>query len=222
MPRFTQKNTFIVIPAYNEGPRIRSVLLKATKSNHPVIVIDDGSGDSTYKAAQVGGAEVFKHNLNLGKGAALKTGCEAAFARGAKAIVVLDADGQHDPKYIKSFVSELNKNDVVFGKRKLAGKAPFIRFAGNKLGAALIHVLFGIYRQDLLCGYIAFTKDAYSKIQWKSPRYGIESEVVARTGKNKLKYSEIEISTIYIDKHKGVSILDALAIFPSVFKWRFD
>ncbi len=218
----SKNNIFIVIPAYNEAARIKDVLKKTLKFGYKIIVVDDGSSDKTAQNATMHGVVPLRHKINLGKGAALKTGCEAAFDIGATSIIVLDADGQHDPKFIPRFADSLRSNDIVFGKRKLVGKAPLVRLIGNKFGASLIHLMFGIYRQDLLCGYLAFNKDAYKKIEWKSPRYGIESEVVARTGKNKLQYAEVEISTIYIDKHKGVSILDALAILPSVFKWRFD
>jgi glycosyltransferase involved in cell wall biosynthesis len=215
------RDFFIVIPAFNEEGRIGKVVRDAKKTGFPVIVVDDGSKDKTPEEAKKGGAIVLRHKINLGKGASLRTGVEAAFAMGAVAIVALDADGQHNPVHIPKFIKALNGgNEIVFGTRQLSGKAPVVRLIGNKTGASLVYLLFGINRKDLLCGYLAFTKKAYKKIKWESARYGVETEIVARAGKNKLKYTEITIDTIYIDKYKGVSIVDALTILPSVFKWK--
>jgi hypothetical protein len=71
----------------------------------------------------------------------------------------------------------------------------------------------------MLCGFIAFTENAYQKIKWDSSRYGVETEIVARTGKNRLKYSEIPIATIYKDKYKGVTIFDAIGILFNIPRW---
>jgi glycosyltransferase involved in cell wall biosynthesis len=219
--KLTKKNVFVVIPAYNEGDRIREVLRGVNKLGFSAIVVDDGSTDNTSKVASMEGVHVLRHRINLGKGASLKTGAEAAFTLGASAVVALDADGQHNPIHISKFIKGLEKTEIVFGTRQLAQGAPLVRFVGNKAGASIINFLFGIKRDDLLCGYLAFTSETYKKIKWESARYGVETEIVARTGKNKLKYTEVKVDTIYIDKYKGVSILDAISILPSVFKWRF-
>jgi len=220
--KIAKKDIFIIMPAYNEEGRVGQVVKEANKTGLKIFVIDDGSDDKTADEAAKNKATVIRHALNLGKGAALKTGVEAAFMSGAKAIISMDADGQHEAKHVAQFISALNKgNDIVFGSRTLAGHAPIVRYLGNKIGSFLVAILFGIYRQDILCGYLAFTKKAYKKIKWESSRYGLETELVARTGKNKLKYTEIPIRTIYIDKYKGVSIIDAINIFPSLFKWKY-
>ena len=212
---------YIVIPAYNEAERIYSVLKQVFKYQDAVIVVDDGSNDQTTKIAGGLGAVVIRHETNLGAGAAKKTGAEAAWAMDADAVVMLDADGQHDPRHIPEFVEKLEDGcDIVFGSRNLGFNVPLVRYLGNKIGAVLINLLFGIYRGDLLCGYLGFTKEAYKKVKWESSRYGVEAEVVARTGKNKLKYAEVPIETVYLDKYKGATILDALVILPSVLKWK--
>jgi len=211
---------FVVIPAYNEAPRIGEVLKEVKKITKDILVVDDGSKDKTSEIAKKAGVTVLRHRLNLGKGAGMKTGVEAAIDLGAEAIILLDADGQHDPRHIPEFLNQLNKGDeIVFGSRNLSYGVPLIRYLGNKLGSVLISLIFGIYRSDLLCGYIAFTKKAYQKIKWDSSRYGVETEIVARTGKNKLKYSEIPIETIYKDKYKGVTIFDAIGILFNIPRW---
>jgi len=211
---------FVVIPAYNEAPRIGGVINGVRKFTKDILVVDDGSKDKTAEMAQKEGVKVLRHRLNLGKGAAMKTGVEAAIDLGAEAIILIDADGQHDPKHIPEFLKQINQGDeVVFGSRNLSYGVPLIRYLGNKFGSVLISLLFGIYRSDMLCGYIAFTKKAYQKIKWDSSRYGVESEIVARTGKNKLKYTEIPIETIYKDKYKGVTIFDAIGILFNIPRW---
>lgn len=213
---------FAVIPAYNEAGRISAVLQKVLQYRISTIVVDDGSDDKTAEIARRFKITVLKHKINLGVGAAKKTGVEAAWQLGADAVVMLDADGQHDPRYIPEFLKKLREgNDIVFGSRNLGLNVPVVRYLGNKIGAVLINLVFGIYRGDLLCGYLGFTKKAYKKIRWESSRYGVETEVVARTGKNKLKYAEVPLEAVYLDKYKGATILDALAVLPSIVKWRF-
>ncbi len=213
---------YIVIPAYNEANRIGIVLDELKKTKLPIIVIDDGSKDNTYKEAHSRKIILLKHKINLGKGAALKTGCDAAFALGAEAVVMMDSDGQHKvsdlPKFI--YALESKKYNIIFGSRNSSFGVPIIRFLGNKVSSVLISLMFGIYISDLICGYRAFTESAYKKIRWQSRGYGIETEMVIRTGKNRLSRCEVPVETVYYDKFKGVTILDAVSILLNVFKWR--
>lgn len=215
-----KKKFFVIIPAFNESPRVGGVIKKVKKFTNNIIVVDDGSFDNTEKVAKKEGVFVLRHRLNLGKGAAMKTGVETAFDLGAEAIILIDADGQHDPKHIPEFLKRLEQgSEIVFGSRNLSFGVPLVRYLGNKFGSVLISLIFGIYRSDLLCGFIAFTENAYQKIKWDSSRYGVETEIVARTGKNRLKYSEIPIATIYKDKYKGVTIFDAIGILFNIPRW---
>src|SRR4030042_5166562 len=96
---------FIVIPAFNEEPVIRDVITKVKKEGYSnIIVVDDGSPDSTSAQAKKAEAIVLRHILNRGKGAAIKTGMEAAKIMGADIVVTFDGDGQHDPKDIKKVI----------------------------------------------------------------------------------------------------------------------
>jgi glycosyltransferase involved in cell wall biosynthesis len=213
---------FIVIPAHNEAKNIGKVLEELKRSKLPIIVVDDGSKDSTFMEASGQKVTVLKHKINLGKGAALKTGCEAAFSLGAEAIIMMDSDGQHKstdlPKFIKALKSK--KYNIIFGSRTSSYGVPLVRFFGNKFSSILVSLLFGIYLSDLICGYRAFTRMAYKKIKWQSRGYGVETEMVIRTGKNRLNHCEVPVETVYYDKFKGVTIVDALGILFNVFKWR--
>jgi glycosyltransferase involved in cell wall biosynthesis len=212
---------FIIIPSYNEERHIGIVLKKALSSKLPVILVDDGSTDSTCKIAGKIAIRTIRHNTNIGKGAALKTGCEAAFSLGAEAVILMDSDGQHKIEDLNNFLKALEDgNDVVLGSRNLSYGVPFVRYIGNKFASLFISFLFGIYVSDILCGYRAFTKKAYKKIAWESTGYGVETEMVINIAKAKLKYCEVSVETVYLDSYKGVTILDAFGILGSALKWR--
>lgn len=214
--------TFVIIPAYNESRRIKAVLEEVKAAGLSVVVVDDGSRDSTLEEIKKHNVYALKHKINLGKGAAIRTACEAAFSMGADAIIMMDSDGQHKAEDLPKFMEkvESGKYDVVFGSRIMNLGDPFVRYMGNKIASALIAVLFGIYISDLICGYRALTKKAYARLDLKSSDYGIETEMVIKTARAKLRYCEIPIETIYYDKFKGVTILDALGILMNVVKWR--
>lgn len=213
---------WVVIPAHNEENHIEEVIKKTKKFAKNILVVDDGSKDKTVIIAEKSGAFVLKHIVNLGKGAALKTGCEYAIKKGAEKIVALDADGQHDPKEIPEFVKALNDADIVFGYRRLNKNMPFVLRYGNWFIFFMTKLLFGLKIVDTQCGYRAFKSDAYNKIKWDSQDYSMESEIVANTGKAHLKYSQIPIETIYSDKYKGTTVIDGIRIVLNMVWWRFS
>lgn len=217
----------IVLPVYNEGSGVLIVLSKLTKLGHEAVVVDDGSNDATklkLHSIKKPNITVLHHKVNLGKGSALKTGCEYAFSHGADAVILMDSDGQHAVNDLHKFIEKLKtgKYDVIFGSRNLNLGMPFIRFIGNKVASVIINLMFGIYVSDLISGFRAITKKAYGKIKWDSTGYGVETEMVIRIKKRNLKYCEIPIETIYFDNYKGVSILDAFGILLNLVYWKIS
>ena len=212
--------TWIVIPAYNEGQRIGKVIEEVKKYVKNVIVVDDGSKDNTYEEAKKREVTILKHIVNLGKGAAQKTGCDYAIRQGAKTIIVMDADGQHLPKEIPKFETALKGKDIVFGYRRFTKKMPGILRFGNRTISKIVTILFNMKLRDTQNGYRAFTANAYKKIRWKSGDYSMESEMIAKAGKHHLKYSEVPIETIYHDKYKGTTIIDGIKIVLNMIMWR--
>ena len=211
---------FVVIPAYNEGKHLQKVLQKTKQYIENIVVVDDGSADNTYEIAKASGIYALKHTINLGKGSALKLGCDYAVSQGAENIVVMDADTQHDPSMINKFLQELKDHDVVFGYRELAKSMPFILRFGNKFINNTVKLLYGLQLKDTQCGYRAFTARAYRAIRWKATDYSMESEMIAKVGEKKLSYSEIPIKTIYADKYKGTTVIDGIKIVLKMFSWR--
>ncbi len=212
--------TWAVIPAHNEEKSIGSIIKETKRHVMEVVVVDDGSKDSTYDVAKKNDAIVLRHVVNLGKGAALKTGCDFAVEKGAEIIVVLDADAQHEPKEIPHFLNEMKDNSILFGYRRLNKNVPLVLKFGNWFINKTIKLLYGINLKDTQCGYRAFTSEAYKKIRWDATDYSMESEMIANAGRHNLKYKEIPIETIYSDKYKGTTILDGIKIVINMILWR--
>lgn len=217
----------IVIPIFNEEIRILNVLKDLSKTLFPIIIIDDHSNDRTYKIIsdfikfKKSKITLLQHKVNLGKGAALKTACQVAFNKGFDALVLMDGDGQHKVSDLSRFIEKIKEgNEIVFGSRNWQLGVPLIRFMGNKIASILVSMLFGIYVSDLLCGYRAITKKAFKKINWVSSGYGVETEMVIKAAENKLKSCEVPVETIYYDRSKGVTVLDAIWILIDVISWR--
>jgi len=111
----------IIVPEYNEGQRAVVTINSILKfSKNIVIIVDDGSSDDSFKRLVKNFGKnkrvvLLRHIINLGKGAAMKTGVEWAKKNGYKKVLFIDADGQHNPKYIKDFVKCLDKYPIDFG-----------------------------------------------------------------------------------------------------------
>jgi polyprenyl-phospho-N-acetylgalactosaminyl synthase len=210
----------IVVPEYNEGTRLNITISNIRRfSKCPIVVVNDGSSNIPKNLT---GITLLNHAVNLGKGAAMKTGMEKAWKMGADAVIFVDADGQHNPKFLPEFESALETNDIVFGYRILTKEMPFLRKWGNILAKWIIRSLFGVKRKEFLCGYLGFRKSIYKKIRWTSSRYGVETEIATKVAKNNLSYKEIKIDTIYVDKYKGVSLIDAIKILFKIPLWYFS
>ncbi|MBU0580497.1 MAG: glycosyltransferase family 2 protein [Candidatus Margulisbacteria bacterium] len=212
--------TLVIIPAYNEGKNIGSVIQEVKKYAENILVVDDGSTDLTKEIAQKKNVEVISHSVNLGKGAALKTGCDYAYKQGVENIVVIDADGQHEPKDIPRFLEALKGVDIVFGYRKQSNTMPLILKFGNRFINETLRLLFQIKVYDSQCGYRAFKSSIYPKIRWKANDYYMETEMIVKAGRNNLKHKQISIETIYGDKYKGTTAVDGVKIVGKMIGWR--
>lgn len=217
----------VVLPVYNEVKKVEHVLEKLKSLDLMIYVVDDGSTDASYNiitklSNNSRRIKKYRHTINLGKGAALKTGFEAAFAGGMDAVIMMDSDGQHSVRDLNKFIEKLetNRYDMVLGSRNLHHGVPLIRFLGNKFASVFITLLFSYYISDILCGFRAITKNAYSKLKIESTGYGVETEMIVKASKYNLRICEVGIETIYHDKHKGVTILDSMGILLDVLRWR--
>ena len=218
----------IVIPARNEAPRLPEVLdtlPAALPGVGPIqiVVVDDGSTDGTADCARERGARVVRHAVNLGKGAALRTGCEAALGLGAELIVTMDADGQHQAADLPRLLPPLlmDEADVVLTYREPSGGSmPAVLKFGNTALSALVKLFFGVAIRDSQCGLRAFTAAAYPRLRWESRDYSVESEMLMRMARGHLRFTEVPIATVYRDRYKGTQPIDGVRILGQLLRWR--
>jgi len=199
-------DVYVVVPAYNENKTIKNVLKGLEAKNLPIILVDDGSDDDTYRIVKsffdksYPKGYIYRHVLNRGLGASLKTGIEAALRKNPDIIVTFDADGQHDPEdVIKVCTPIMNgEADIVIGKRDF-NDMPVTKKLGNYIMNSITWIFYGIHVHDSQSGLRAFNRKAGESLNTKSRGYGISSEIIREIKRNNLKLQEVPIKTIYTE-----------------------
>ena len=193
----------VVVPAYNESASIASVLDKvlAQRPVQEVIVVDDASRDNTWevlqKFASNARVKLFRHSLNQGKGAALRTGFEKA---SASYVIVQDADLEYDPEEYHLLLTPViaGRADVVFGSRFNSAGAHrvlyFWHFVGNLFLTTLSNMATNLNISDMETGYKLFRREVIQKIRISEPRFGFEPEITAKVSKLNVRIYEVPIS----------------------------
>ncbi len=187
-----------VIPGYQEGLRIGPVVAGAAR-HLPVVVVDDGSTDDTASAAEAAGATVLRQVPNLGKGAALRAGFRHALQQGADAVVTLDADGQHDPAEISSFLAayEASGSELIVGRRDF-GAMPPVRRLSNTVGGLILSAAVGQRIPDNQSGYRLVGRRLMTALLGSDEAgFAFEVEMIARCIALGLPITWIPIRTIY-------------------------
>jgi glycosyltransferase involved in cell wall biosynthesis len=188
------------LPAYNEEIAIGSVVLRAKRHVDRVIVIDDGSSDATALVAELAGAEVVRHESNMGKGVAIKTAFEVAMEKGADILVVLDSDGQHNPDEIPHVVAPIinGEADMVNGSRFLTGKneVPKYRRVGQEVLTRATN-MNGVDVTDSQNGFRAFSKDTFGIFKFRQNGLAVESEMLLEAAEAGLRVVEVPIGCRY-------------------------
>jgi glycosyltransferase involved in cell wall biosynthesis len=158
----------VVLPAFNEAPSI-ALLLNSIKHILPdceLIVVDDGSTDDTAFLAAAQGARVISHPYTIGNGAAVKSGIRAA--RG-DTIILMDADGQHNPDDIPALLAAADSHDMVVGARAPSTQAGILRRIANGLYNILASYITQFNIKDLTSGYRIIKKDVVSRYLFLLP-----------------------------------------------------
>lgn len=213
----------IGIPAYNEEVTIGKVIKSIPKkmkgiARVDVVVIDDGSSDSTGLLAQKSGITVLQHVINRGLGGALKT--IMAYARDIKCdiLITFDADGQHNCKDIpKLVVPIVNKHaDIVIGTRWLTkAHAPQSRKFINKLANIVTYIFFGVSTTDSQSGFRALNKTAISRISLSADGMEVSSEFFKEIKRHNLRFCEVPIKPVYTQysRAKGQRLSNSINVF---------
>jgi glycosyltransferase involved in cell wall biosynthesis len=219
-------NIWVVIAAYNEASAIADVVADVTAAGYRAVVVDDGSRDRTAEVAASAGAELVRHPINLGQGAALQTGIEFALARGADTIVTFDADGQHRAADIAGLVDALAQQDADFalGSRFLGTTVnmPASRRWLLKAASWFTRATTGLSITDSHNGLRAMTRRGATHIQLRQNRMAHASEILHQIAISGLKYVETPVTIHYsaYSLAKGQTLFDAVLIVLDLFARR--
>ncbi|TGM09521.1 glycosyltransferase family 2 protein [Leptospira barantonii] len=184
----------IVIPCYNEKNTIRNILETVKKvpiKNKEIILVDDCSKDGTRDLLKTPALkkltdQIIFHEVNQGKGAALRTGFKAATG---DIVIVQDADLEYDPFEIPSVIDPIYKGqaDVVFGSRFLGGGPHRVVYYWHRLGNMVLTTLSNMFTNinltDMETCYKAFRREIIQSIDIKENRFGFEPEITAKVAK---------------------------------------
>jgi glycosyltransferase involved in cell wall biosynthesis len=187
-----------LIPAYNEAAGIAAVVTGAL-AHLPVLVIDDGSTDDTMTCAKHAGATVLIQTPNQGKGAALRAGFRWAIAQGYEAVVALDADGQHDPAEIPTFLRAYAAApaDLIIGRRDFSQMPP-VRRMSNTIGGWLLSGAMGQSIPDNQSGYRLITRRLLEKLVVSAETgFEFDVEMIVTCVRQGFTLGWVPIRTIY-------------------------
>jgi len=230
-------NLSIIIPLYNEEALVLKTLEKLMGITFPsfvsavqILVVDDASTDSSFKAVESwvndkSNVSIIKHNKNMGKGAAVKTGVSNSLG---DYILIQDADLELNPEDIPSLLIAANTLQVPFvnGSRYLPGvirtQAGFKRYFANKIFTLLTSVLVDVHLTDVACGYKLIKRDFYNQLNLVENRFGFEAELIikcARIRKNWIAEVPVNYSPRNAGEGKKLNNFDGLKILKTILKY---
>ncbi len=226
-------HTAIIVPVYNEDKVIAKVLRDLQKkavaeknTKYSIVVIDDGSSDSTHKEiSKISGVHIIRHIINMGQGAAVRTGLAYAKRINCTHAITMDSDGQHATEDVLKLALLIKEPgfDMIIGSRLIDSEGmPWYRIAGNKFLGIITLILFGINVSDSQSGMRALNTKALHRLEYASNRYAFCSEMVWQAKRAGLKIGEAPIKAIYTDYslNKGQRNIDAIPILRQLIKRR--
>jgi glycosyltransferase involved in cell wall biosynthesis len=205
-----KKNRFaVVIPAYNHEQMVSEVVQRTLKLDIPVILVDDGSTDSTFERIKgIAGIRILRHRFNRGKGAALMTG----FAKAAEFsdwAITLDADGQHNPEDAKTLIGAIHETQrpVVVGRRKgmVGADVPWTSRFGREFSNFWVRMAGGPAVTDSQSGFRVYPLPECIHLDVKARRFQFELEVLIKAKWNKIPVIEAPVSVSYRPGFRRIS-----------------
>ena len=221
----------VIIPIYNEVESIREIVkrVQETKLAWEIILVDDGSIDGTRDLLkEMDGKDnvrVILHEKNQGKGAAVRTGFDAAQG---DVLLIQDADLEYDPRDYPTLVKPLEEGiaDVVYGSRFLGGPRRVVMFwhmIANYMLTFMTNILYNTILSDMETGYKVFRKEVIEGMPLRAKRFDFEPEFTAKVLKRKYRIYEVPISFNPRDYSEGkkIKLKDAFEAVWTLIKYRF-
>ena len=219
---------YALIPAYQPDKRLIRITEQLAANGFQVVVVDDGSGAeyADLFLELLPFADVVTHQVNRGKGAALKTGLAAIAEKGSAeyVVVTLDADGQHsiDDVIRVTEAAEKNKNALILGTRGFDTNVPIKSRLGNDITRCVFSFVTGVKVHDTQTGLRAFSDQDVAFMQKiDGERYEYEINVLLEYAKHNRKMCEVPIATIYLDDNKSShfhAVRDSVLIYMEILK----
>ena len=196
----------VVIPCFNEESSIEEIVrcvVNSSYSNKEIIIVDDFSTDHTRSILETNSfiadhvSEIIYHKKNMGKGAALKTGFQAA--RG-DIVIVQDADLEYDPQEFPLVIQPIldGKADVVYGSRFQGGRPHRVVYFWHRVGNGFLTLMSNIFTDlnltDMETCYKAFRREVIQSLSIRENRFGFEPEITAKISRRGLRIYEVGIS----------------------------
>jgi len=192
----------ILIPAYNAQETLGAVLKKIEPLKVDTIVVDDGSSDRTKGVVLENGVHLLNHPVNLGKGAALRTGFQYILQRDYQIIITLDADGQHSPSIIPSLLKIFQsvKPDILIASRAAEfGRMTFLRRFWNRLGVKAVARLCHSDITDSQSGFRLIRAEVLEEVNLSTSRFEAELEFLIKACKKGFSVLSVPITTQKVD-----------------------
>lgn len=207
-----QKKIAAIVPFFNEELFIKKLFLSLSEYVHIIIAINDGSTDSSEDIVEsFSNVILLKNRDNIGKGYSLNLGFIKAADMGFDYVITIDADLQHDPKFIPEFLKELDKFDVIIGNRlSNISKMPFQRILSNKITSYLLSIKTGQKIKDSQCGFRAYKTEILKDIIPQSLGFEAESEIIINAARKKYRIGFVPISTLYGNEKSKLNPLQAI------------
>jgi glycosyltransferase involved in cell wall biosynthesis len=228
---YQQPKLSIVIPAFNERKTILSMIEKVRALNieKQIIVVDDGSTDGTRELLEAipesSDLEIFMHEVNQGKGAALQTGFRLAEG---EIVIVQDADLEYEPEDILDVIAPIlrGESSVAYGSRYLERKhqnSSGIHRFGNWLLTQLSNLVNGQQLTDMETCYKAVRREVLQSFQIEQSRFGFEPEITAKLGRSGHKIVEVPVryNARSWTEGKKIGVRDLIATIFCIFRYRF-